>query len=253
MRDILSHSYGIFIVTGPTGSGKTTTLYAVVTERKSKNPHIITVEDPVEYRLDDVEQIQVKPKIGYTFAEALRHILRHDPDEILIGEMRDYETAEIAVKASLTGHFVMSTLHTNDAPSSITRLIDMGIEPYLINSSLLGVLAQRLVRKLCPKCKITDPDEAHLKSFFHMPEDSPAFIGTGCIECHNTGYRGRQMVGELLAMTPMLKDLVTQRANADTLREQAESDGMVPLTQNTLQLVEEGKTSLEEAFRIRLE
>ncbi|MGD9661027.1 MAG: GspE/PulE family protein [Porticoccaceae bacterium] len=253
MRNILSHSYGIFLVTGPTGSGKTTTLYAVVNERRTKDPHIITVEDPVEYRLDGVEQIQIKPKIGYTFAEALRHILRHDPDEILIGEMRDYETAEIAVKASLTGHFVMSTLHTNDAPSSITRLVDMGIETYLINSSLVGVLAQRLVRKLCLNCKQPDPDKAGFRAFFQLPDTFEAYIGAGCIDCHNTGYRGRLMVGELLEMTSALKELISQKANADTLRIQAMKDGMSSLTENALQLVKEGKTSLEEVFRVRQE
>lgn len=253
MRDILTHSYGIFLVTGPTGSGKTTTLYAVVNERRAKDPHIITVEDPVEYRLDGVEQIQIKPKIGYTFAEALRHILRHDPDEILIGEMRDYETAEIAVKASLTGHFVMSTLHTNDAPSSITRLVDMGIEPYLINSTVVGILAQRLVRKLCAVCKELDPDKANFKTFFHLPADFQAYHGKGCTECHNTGYRGRMMVGELLQMTPALKEIIGNRGNADELRQQAVRDGMATLTENALQLVKEGKTSLEEVFRVRQE
>ena len=253
MRDILSHSYGIFLVTGPTGSGKTTTLYAVVNERRTKNPHIITVEDPVEYRLDGVEQIQIKPKIGFTFAEALRHILRHDPDEVLIGEMRDYETAEIAVKASLTGHFVMSTLHTNDAPSTVTRLVDMGIDPYLINSSLVGVLAQRLVRKICPVCKDVDPDTGHLRKFFHLADDFKAYLGAGCMECHNTGYHGRVMVGELLAMSSPMKELVTQRANADVLRTQAIADGMSTLTENALELARQGITSLEEVFRVRQE
>jgi type IV pilus assembly protein PilB len=251
MRDVLTHSYGIFLVTGPTGSGKSTTLYAVINERKQKNPHIITVEDPVEYRLEGVEQIQIKTSIGYTFAEALRHILRHDPDEILIGEMRDFETAEIAVKASLTGHFVMSTLHTNDAASSITRLIDMGIEPYLISSTVIGVLAQRLVRRICPKCCKPDPDDAHLKKFFNLPADFPAFVGTGCSNCHNTGYRGRLMVGELLSITPALKALIQEKTDASVLKAQAVRDGMSTLTENALQLVRDKKTTLEEAFRVR--
>lgn len=253
MREILSHNFGIFLVTGPTGSGKTTTLYAVVNERRARGPHIITVEDPVEYRLDGVEQIQIRPKIGYTFAEALRHILRHDPDEILIGEMRDYETAEIAVKAALTGHFVMSTLHTNDAPSTITRLVDMGIEPYLINSTVVGVLAQRLARKICEHCKQPDPDDSRLKEFFNLAPETETWMGRGCVECHNTGYRGRLMVGELLTMTSPLKALVSRNANADQLREQAQADGMTPLTRNAVQLALEGKTSLEEVFRVRLE
>src|SRR5690606_24503119 len=162
-------------------------------------------------------------------------------------------TAEIAVKPSLTGHFVMSTLHTNVAPSSITRLVDIGIETYLINSSLVGVLAQRLVRKLCLNCKQPDPDKAGFRAFFQLPDTFEAYIGAGCIDCHNTGYRGRLMVGELLEMTSALKELISQKANADTLRIQAMKDGMSSLTENALQLVKEGKTSLEEVFRVRQE
>ena len=253
MRKLLAHSYGIFLVTGPTGSGKSTTLYAVVQERLKNDPHIITVEDPVEYRLEGVEQIQIKTKIGYSFAEALRHILRHDPDEILIGEMRDHETAEIAIKAALTGHFVMSTLHTNDAASSVTRLVDMGIEPYLINSALVGVLAQRLIRRICEKCKQADPDELHLKAYFELPDDFPAMTGRGCEHCHHTGYKGRMMVGELLEMSPALKALVTASADADALKDQAASEGMVSLTDNAIQLAREGRTTLQEVFRIKAE
>jgi len=253
MRNILTHSFGIFLVTGPTGSGKSTTLYAVLNERNQRGVHIITVEDPVEYRLDGIEQIQIKPQIGYTFAEALRHILRHDPDEILIGEMRDLETAEIAIKAALTGHFVMSTLHTNDAPSSITRLIDMGIEAYLINSTVVGVLAQRLVRRICKHCRETDPDESNLKAYFKLPADFVAQRGKGCFECHQTGYKGRLMVGELLEVTHTLQSLISKRVNADVLRDQAISDGMSPLAQNALMLVESGETTLAEAFAVKLE
>ncbi|HLS97709.1 MAG: GspE/PulE family protein [Porticoccaceae bacterium] len=253
MRKILTHSFGIFLVTGPTGSGKSTTLYAVLNERNQRGVHIITVEDPVEYRLDGIEQIQIKPQIGYTFAEALRHILRHDPDEILIGEMRDFETAEIAIKASLTGHFVMSTLHTNDAPSSVTRLIDTGIEPYLINSTVVGVLAQRLVRRICKHCKEPDPDPGNLKAYFKLPEDFAAYRGKGCFECHQTGYKGRMMVGELLEMSTALRTLISQRANADALRDQAMADGMSPLASNALMLVQNGDTTLAEAFAVKLE
>ena len=253
MRKILTHSFGIFLVTGPTGSGKSTTLYAVLNERNQRGVHIITVEDPVEYRLDGIEQIQIKPQIGYTFAEALRHILRHDPDEILIGEMRDFETAEIAIKASLTGHFVMSTLHTNDAPSSVTRLIDMGIEPYLINSTVVGVLAQRLVRRICKHCKEPDPDPSNLKSYFKLPADFVAYRGKGCFECHQTGYKGRMMVGELLEMSTGLRALISQRANADALRDQAMADGMSPLANNAVMLVQNGDSTLGETFAVKLE
>jgi type IV pilus assembly protein PilB len=253
MRRILTHTFGIFLVTGPTGSGKSTTLYAVLNERRQRGVHIITVEDPVEYRIDGIEQIQIKPRIGYTFAEALRHILRHDPDEILIGEMRDLETSQIAIKASLTGHFVMSTLHTNDAPTTITRLIDMGIEPYLINSTVVGVLAQRLVRRICSHCREPDPDDKRLKTYFELPDDLVTYRGGGCVECHQTGYKGRMMVGELIEMTPSLHALIGGRANAGELRDQALEDGMSPLAQNALMLVKHGDTTLEEAFSVKLD
>lgn len=253
LRRILTHNFGIFLVTGPTGSGKTTTLYAIVNERKKNEPHIITVEDPVEYRIDGIEQIQIKPNIGYTFAEALRHILRHDPDEILIGEMRDFETAEIAIKASLTGHFVMSTLHTNDAASSVTRLLDMGIEPYLINSTLVGILAQRLVRKICPDCKIEDTGSQHIRQHFKLDGSSKFYRGKGCSECNQSGYRGRIMVGELIEVTSELKTFISQRASAEDLRQQSIADGMMPLTQNALAMAQQGICSLEDVFAVKLE
>ncbi|MBQ0719738.1 MAG: type II/IV secretion system protein [Gammaproteobacteria bacterium] len=253
LRRILTHNFGIFLVTGPTGSGKTTTLYAVVNERKKNEPHIITVEDPVEYRIDGIEQIQIKPNIGYTFAEALRHILRHDPDEILIGEMRDFETAEIAIKASLTGHFVMSTLHTNDAASSVTRLLDMGIEPYLINSTLVGILAQRLIRKICPDCKVEDKGSQEIRKYFQLDDSSTFYRGAGCSECNQSGYRGRIMVGELVEVTSELKTLISQRASAEQLRQQSVADGMMPLTQNALSMAAQGVCSLEDVFAVKLE
>ena len=253
LRRILTHNFGIFLVTGPTGSGKTTTLYAIVNERKKNEPHIITVEDPVEYRIDGIEQIQIKPNIGYTFAEALRHILRHDPDEILIGEMRDFETAEIAIKASLTGHFVMSTLHTNDAASSVTRLLDMGIEPYLINSTLVGILAQRLVRKICPDCKVEDSGNQHIRKYFQLNASSKFYRGAGCNKCNQSGYRGRIMVGELIEVTSELKTFISQRASAEDLRQQSIADGMMPLTQNALAMAQQGICSLEDVFAVKLE
>jgi type IV pilus assembly protein PilB len=253
MARILGHTYGIFLVTGPTGSGKSTTLYAVINKRLEANPHVITVEDPVEYRMENVEQIQIKPQIGYTFAVALRHILRHDPDEILIGEMRDFETCEIAVKAALTGHFVMSTLHTNDAASAITRLQDMGLEPYLISSSVVGIMAQRLARRICPKCKTADPGTPELREFFRVDTGEGFFKGSGCANCNGTGYRGRAMVGELIEVTPRLRELIDRKASADELRRVAIEEGMVPLTQNALALAREGVTTLEEAFSVKLE
>ncbi|MFM7272783.1 MAG: GspE/PulE family protein [Gammaproteobacteria bacterium] len=253
MARILDHTYGIFLVTGPTGSGKSTTLYAVINKRLEANPHVITVEDPVEYRMENVEQIQIKPQIGYTFAVALRHILRHDPDEILIGEMRDFETCEIAVKAALTGHFVMSTLHTNDAASAITRLQDMGLEPYLISSSVVGIMAQRLARRICPKCKAPDAGTAELREFFSLDPGESFFKGSGCPNCNGTGYRGRAMVGELIEVTPRLRELIDRKASADELRRVAVEEGMVPLTQNALALAREGITTLEEAFAVKLE
>lgn len=253
LRRILTHNFGIFLVTGPTGSGKTTTLYAVVNERKKNEPHIITVEDPVEYRIDGIEQIQIKPNIGYTFAEALRHILRHDPDEILIGEMRDLETAEIAIKASLTGHFVMSTLHTNDAASSVTRLLDMGIEPYLINSTLVGILAQRLIRKICPDCKVEDTESQHIRKYFQLDANSKFYRGAGCNECKQSGYRGRIMVGELIEVTSELKTFISERASAEDLRQQSIADGMMPLTQNAIDMAQQGICSLEDVFAVKLE
>ena len=253
MARILDHTYGIFLVTGPTGSGKSTTLYAVINKRLEANPHVITVEDPVEYRMENVEQIQIKPQIGYTFAVALRHILRHDPDEILIGEMRDFETCEIAVKAALTGHFVMSTLHTNDAASAITRLQDMGLEPYLISSSVVGIMAQRLARRICPKCKVPDPGTPELRAFFGLGAEEGFVRGSGCPNCNGTGYRGRVMVGELIEVTSRLRELIDRKASADELRRVAIEEGMVPLTQNALALAREGVTTLEEAFAVKLE
>src|SRR5207302_642555 len=193
-KQIIDRPHGIVLVTGPTGSGKSTTLYSALNEIKDDSTKIITVEDPVEYQQDGINQIQVHHKIGLTFAASLRSILRHDPDVILIGEMRDKETADSAIQASLTGHLVFSTLHTNDAPSAFTRLIDMGVEPFLVGSTVEGVMAQRLVRTICPDCKITYPhDPLDLPSDFPMPADgSPPmlFKGTGCRACRQTGFRG---------------------------------------------------------------
>lgn len=254
LRRILTHNHGMLLVTGPTGSGKSTTLYAVLNELRRLGPHIITVEDPVEYDMDGVEQMQISNIIGYTFAEALRHILRHDPDVIMVGEIRDLETARIAVKAALTGHLVLSTLHTNDAASAVTRLTEMGVEPYLVSSTVLGVLAQRLVRKICPECKEIDTSISDdVRKVLKVSKNEKFYIGKGCTNCNNTGYQGRITVVELLTMTSELVDMVNKEVPEEKLREVATRNGMQPLTENGVELARRGITSLSEVFAVRLE
>ncbi len=250
-RQLIQHDSGILLVTGPTGSGKSTTLYAVLNERRLGRRHIITVEDPVEYHIEGVEQIQVHNKIGYTFAEALRHILRHDPDDILIGEMRDTETAAIAVKASLTGHFVMSTLHTQDAITAVDRLTDMGMEPYLIASSLTGVLAQRLVRRLCTNCRVESYLRPSVLEELRLPKDTVFWRGEGCAECHGTGYHGRHMVCEILAVSPAIRRMIAERRPEAEIRDQATREGMRFMRDHAIELARKGVTSLEEALAVR--
>ncbi|MCW8917918.1 MAG: GspE/PulE family protein [Gammaproteobacteria bacterium] len=253
IHTLLSRSYGLLLVTGPTGSGKSTTLYALINEVRLQNPHIITVEDPVEYDMDNIEQIQIAPALGYTFAESLRHILRHDPDVVMIGEIRDIETARIANKAALTGHLVLSTLHTNDAASTVTRLIDMGIEPYLLSSTLLGVMAQRLLRLNCPHCKIEEKVEPEVRQILKLDANEIFFKGGGCSSCNNTGYHGRTVVSELLEITPQLSILISNGANTQTIKSFAQQHGMQTLTQNAVQLARDGITSIEEVFAVRLD
>jgi type IV pilus assembly protein PilB len=253
LRQILSRSFGMFLVTGPTGSGKSTTLYALLNEIRARNPHIITVEDPVEYDMEGVEQIQIYPATGYTFAEALRHILRHDPDVIMVGEIRDLETARIANKAALTGHLVLSTLHTNDAASAVTRLVDMGIEPFLLGSTLLGVMAQRLVRLNCPFCKAPEPVEPVVREALHLDDAEVFYRSTGCTSCNRTGYRGRTAVCELLAATPEIAALINAGRPDQEIKRAAVGQGMTPLTQNALGVARQGLTSLQEVFALRLE
>lgn len=252
-KQLISQSFGMILVTGPTGSGKSTTLYALLNEIKKSNPHIITVEDPVEYEIAGVEQIQVLPITGYTFAEALRHILRHDPDVIMVGEIRDLETARISVKAALTGHLVLSTLHTNDAASTVVRLIDMGIEPYLLGSTLLGVLAQRLVRVNCPRCSDVDKGDPAIRRALKVSETEVFWRGKGCSACNYTGYRGRTMVSELLTVTPEIAQLISAARTSHEIKEAAVAQGMLTLTENAIDLARAGKTSLEEVFSVRLE
>ncbi len=255
-EEFLCLPYGFILVTGPTGSGKSTTLYAALAALNSVEKNIITVEDPVEYRLDGLNQIQVNPKAGLTFANGLRSILRSDPDIVMIGEIRDQETARIAVESALTGHLVLSTLHTNDAAGAITRLSDMGIEPFLTASSLVCVLAQRLVRKLCPNCKeeySLSPEElANIPDFPADPAGGPVrlYRPKGCLRCSRTGYKGRTGVYELLRVTEPIRRLTLQRRSASEIKDQAISEGMVTLRRDGMLKVKQGITSLEEIMRV---
>jgi len=250
--DLLNKSNGIILVTGPTGSGKSTTLYSALKHVIARNLNIITVENPVEYHIEGIEQIQVNTVPGYTFAEALRHILRHDPDVIMIGEIRDFETAKIAVESALTGHLVLSTLHTNDAPGAITRLLEMGIDSFVINGALLGVFAQRLVRRNCPHCLVEEKPDRLVRRALDVAPDEVFYEGAGCDNCHNTGYKGRLAVYELVKVSDEMRLLIESQASTDKIKAQAIKDGMVPLTENALQRAREKTTSLEEAYRVRL-
>jgi general secretion pathway protein E len=253
VEQLIQLSHGIILVTGPTGSGKTTTLYAALNQINGPDKNIITVEDPVEYQLKGVGQMQVNAKIGLTFAVGLRSILRQDPDVIMIGEIRDRETAEIAIHASLTGHLVFSTLHTNDAASAATRLIDMGIEPFLIASSVVGVLAQRLVRKLCPDCKEPYPstDEELAKLGYETPPPvSALYRSVGCPQCAATGYRGRTGIFELLVMDHDLRRIIGTKGDAALIKAEAAAKGMATLQEKGAALVVEGVTTTEEVMRM---
>jgi type IV pilus assembly protein PilB len=255
---IVSNPYGIILVTGPTGSGKSTTLYSILTELNDTKKNIITVEDPVEYTIAGINQVQVNVKAGLTFANGLRSILRQDPNIIMIGEIRDNETAEIAVRSSLTGHLVLSTLHTNDAPGAVTRLVDMGVEPFLVSSSLVGVIAQRLVRKICSSCKeeyIADEWEKRLLMYnYNMDERLALHRGKGCQYCGGSGYKGRIAIFEIMSITKKHRLLIDKRATTDELREYSvREDGMTTLRQNAMKLVLDGVTSVEELLRVTYE
>ncbi|HVX83368.1 MAG TPA: GspE/PulE family protein [Phycisphaerae bacterium] len=245
---VLDLPHGIILVTGPTGSGKTSTLYAGLNKINDTERKIITIEDPVEYNLKGINQIQVNIKAGLTFGGGLRAILRHDPDVVLIGEIRDRETAEIAVQASLTGHLVFSTLHTNDAPGAATRLIDMGVEPYLVSSSVEMVMAQRLVRVICKECKEvdTESDMRALREEFGDEVPEVLYKGKGCRHCQNTGYRGRQAVFEMMPMTEEIQELILQRASAGAIRRKAVEQGMKSLREDAWRLVRAGRTTIPE-------
>jgi general secretion pathway protein E len=246
---LIQQPHGIFLVTGPTGSGKTTTLYSALSRLDRKTRNILTVEDPVEYELDGIGQTQVNPRIEMTFARALRAILRQDPDVVMIGEIRDLETSQIAVQASLTGHLVLATLHTNDAPGAVTRLIDMGVEPYLLASTLNGVLAQRLVRKLCPECRVPYEPAASERSLFSGNVDR-LYRAAGCGACNFVGYRGRTGIYELLTVDDDLRKLVHDTAAERELRDHAVRTGMHRLRDDGLRWVKEGVTSLDEVLRV---
>ncbi|MCM8801487.1 MAG: Flp pilus assembly complex ATPase component TadA [Candidatus Omnitrophica bacterium] len=247
IRWAINASYGLIFVTGPTGSGKTTTLYAILNEIKSPTKNIITIEDPVEYKLDGINQVQVKPEIGLTFAVALRHFLRQDPNIMLVGEVRDLETAQICVRSALTGHLVLSTLHTNDAPSAVTRLIDIGVEPYLLGPSLLLIVAQRLVRKLCPDCKEAyEPSPEQVKHFKLKTE--LIYRAKGCLKCNQLGYKGRAAIAEVMVINQELRDLINQKVPFLRLREAVKASGMQTLFESGIKKVEEGITTLEEAL-----
>lgn len=254
VREMISQPHGIFLVTGPTGSGKTTTLYAALGFLNDRSKNIITVEDPIEYQLAGVGQIQVNPKINLTFAAGLRSILRQDPDIIMVGEIRDTETAEIAVQSALTGHMVFSTLHTNDAAGALTRLLDMRIEPFLVSSAVNGILAQRLVRKLCPHCRESyRPSARILDHFADLLEKRPPtdfYRSRGCDACRHLGYRGRTGIYELLVMSDKLRELLLSGADAVQLRRTAQKEGMLSLRQDGLLKAERGETSLEDVLRV---
>lgn len=256
LQEMLSRPHGLFLVTGPTGSGKSTTLYALLNEIRKRKAHILTIEDPVEYHMEGIEQIQVNERIGVGFATTLKRFMRHDPDTIMVGEIRDFETAAIAVQAALTGHMVLSTLHTNDAPSAVTRLIDMGIEPFLVASTLVGVMAQRLIRVCCPDCGA----EQHITmtDLMRLPVALRGELGEGrllkqvhgCNSCRHTGYAGRRIACELMLNTPAFSELIVRGASPSRLAVQADGDGWRPLVRHALNLAIAGETTLDEVCEL---
>jgi len=252
IKKLLRLSHGIILVTGPTGSGKTTSLHSFLREVEDPSKNVITVEDPVEYKSDSISQIQVNEKAGLTFASALRSILRQDPDVIMIGEIRDEETADIAVRAALTGHLVFSTLHTNSATATIARLADMGIEPFLISSSLLGILAQRLVRTLCDECKEEDRLAEEFSKDYNIEAGTVIYKAHGCKACNYTGYSGRRSIGELLIMNDKVKDILKTTTDEHTIKQALKDDGLKTLPMQLREMLLDGETSLDEAIRIGL-
>jgi type IV pilus assembly protein PilB len=248
--DIMKHPQGMILATGPTGSGKTTTLYSLLKELNSIEKNIITVEDPVEYRLNGINQVQVNKKAGLTFATGLRSILRQDPDIIMVGEIRDKETAQIAIRASITGHVVLSTLHTNDTASTVTRLIDMDVEPYILSSSLVGIISQRLVKKLCNSCKSSYiTSEADMK-VLNIDEPKTIFEARGCNACGRTGYNGRTAIHEIMVIDKKIRKLINANVSADVIKDEAIKNGMTTLNHSCSELILKGDTSIEELIRV---
>lgn len=254
LRSLIARPYGIILITGPTGSGKTTSLYAIINQMDTLTKNIITIEDPVEYRIEGINQVQVNPVADITFARGLRSILRQDPDIIMVGEIRDTETANIAIHAALTGHLVFSTLHTNDAPSAVSRLIDMGVEPFLIASSLIGVVAQRLVRVICPSCREKySPDKKDIEDMGLKKESkkiSALYRGRGCQNCLDTGYKGRSGIFEVMQVSEGLRQMITQKESTSNIRDLAVKEGMISLRQSAIENVLKGATSVKEANRV---
>jgi type II secretory ATPase GspE/PulE/Tfp pilus assembly ATPase PilB-like protein len=251
-EDMLKVSYGMILISGPTGAGKTTTLYASINSLDSMGKNIITIEDPAEYRFKDINQIQVNPQAGITFASGLRSILRLDPDVILVGEIRDAETANIAVQAALTGHTMLSSIHASDTPGVLFRLLDLKVEPFLIASSVIGVVAQRMVRRICPDCSqlIEAPVVEQLAYEQEIGEKQTKFLyGTGCKSCSYTGYLGRVGIFEILTMSDVIRTMVANRANSHEIRDQALKEGMVSLMKDGMRKVKEGMTTPSEIMR----
>jgi type IV pilus assembly protein PilB len=251
--EAITKPFGMILVTGPTGSGKTNTLYSAMSKINTPEINIMTAEDPVEFNLQGINQVQTKEKIGLTFASALRSFLRQDPNVVMVGEIRDFETAEIAIKAALTGHLVLSTLHTNDAPSTISRMMNMGVEPFLVSTSVLVILAQRLVRRVCQNClqEMKTPPKALVDIGF-TPDEARSvkvFRGEGCDRCGGTGYKGRVGLFEVMAVTQAIRDGILSGATADELRRQAISEGMITLRRSGLEKIKAGVTSIEEVLR----
>ena len=257
IENVITKPHGIIFVTGPTGSGKTTTLYACLSKLNTKDKKIITIEDPIEYRMDGITQIQVLPKIGLDFAAGLRSMLRHDPDIMMVGEVRDYETAEITIRAALTGHLVFSTLHTNDAPGAVTRLLDMGVEPFLASSAVICIVAQRLVRIICPKCKRVVKLDKVTEKGLGIPvaktKGKKFYAGKGCENCKFTGYKGRTAIYEILELGEPVKDLILKRASSDQVRKKAISLGMRTLRMDGWEKVLKGITTPDEVLRVTQE
>jgi type IV pilus assembly protein PilB len=249
--DVMSRSHGMFLATGPTGCGKSTTLYAMLLELRRERINILTIEDPVEFHIEGIQQMQVNRAAGFTFATAMRNFLRHDPDVIMVGEIRDRETADIAVESALTGHLLLSTLHTNTAATTITRLLDLGVEAYLLRASLLAVISQRLVRLTCPHCRVVEAVDPHVREALDVGLDEVFHHGLGCSQCEGLGVFRRQAVYELLVMGPRLRELIVPGAEADTIHRIAIEEGMRPLTRAAIDLARRGAISLAEVWRVR--